>query len=112
MTTLTENTGLQFSLSPIRRDPPSVRGMHLLQEALAVLAALAILLAFFHVVQGSVLQGERLRAAMAQHSAAAYQCNSLTSTSEASTCLQQLRALTTVGHSQMRVLVSAATQLK
>ncbi len=112
MTSLSENTGLQFATPPRWSYRSVRRGIPYLMESLAVLAALAILLAFFQVVQGSVLQGERLRAAMAVHSAATYPCNSLASTGAADTCLQQLRAPAIAGHPQTLVLVSAAARLK
>jgi hypothetical protein len=112
VTSLSENTGLQFTLSPRWHHPPVSRGMRYLQESLAVLAALAILLAFFHVVQGSVRQGNELRAAMAAHSAATYQCNALASTGAADICRQQLNAPTIPSHSPTLVLVSAATRPK
>jgi hypothetical protein len=111
LTTIRETAGLQFAMSPLwstRSVRPVRRGMPYLVEALAALVALSLLLAFFQVVRGSVLQGERLRQVMAAHSAATYQCHSLATKGAADACLRQLNASVNSGQMQSMLLVSAA----
>lgn len=76
-----------------------------------MLTAAAMLLAFFHVVQSSVLHGERLRLAMAAHSAAIRHCNSLPGTGATGNCLRQLSAPATADLGQSVVFVSTVAPL-
>ncbi len=112
MTTLSESTGSQFTMSPLWRVPPDQRSLPYLIELLAVLAAISILLVFIQVVRSSVQQGDRLRLAMTVRSAATHHCNSLNGAGAAGICLQQLNAPGAADPAPKLVQVSAAAPLK
>lgn len=59
----------------------------------ATSAALALLLAFAHVLHQAVVHGEQRRQAVAQHGRATWQCNALRLRVERLACLEQLRAV-------------------
>lgn len=106
LASISESPEAQFAMSPLWRNRPVRRGMAHLMELLAVLTALAILLAFYHVVQGSVLHGERLRLALAAQSAATQHCKSLAGAGAADTCLRQLKAPAHAAPTPTVILVS------
>ncbi len=102
--------GPLFKAAPWWGRPPARPGIPYLSESLAALVAVSLLLLFFFVVRGSVAQGERLRVAMATHSAATHHCNSLAALGSGEACLRLLNATANAGVAQANSMASIAAR--
>jgi hypothetical protein len=99
-----------FKVTPWWPQAPAPLRKPYLVEAVMALVALAMLLAFFQVVDHAVLQGDQLRRSVAAHSAATYQCKSLVATGSGDACLRELNAPATAGGLRPTSLLSVAAR--
>lgn len=95
-----------FTVAPWWGRPPVRPGIPYLTVLLGALVAVPLLLLFYNVVSESVVRGERLRADMAVHSAATYDCKSLVALGSGEACLRLLNAPANAGVAKASSLAS------
>ena len=79
---------------------PALLRSHTTLAALAILATLGMMLAFYQVVLGAVVQGESLQQARNQQSEAFWRCNGVRGSIERDNCLRQTHPKDSTGSGQ------------